>query len=151
GEASRLDISGLVNTYTNQTYEYSLLYPSAWPAKSTDRTDREVLISSSTGEFYTITVLPNPNRLTPIDFYASQAEPGTNTALVQSYSHETWAGVMTPDSLKVYLTRNEGDPQKQTVMYVLEYHLNTKKDLNFISSMQMMLRSFVFTDLSFVR
>lgn len=152
GDANRLDVSGLVNIYTNQSYEYSLLYPSAWPAKSTDRTDREVMISSSTGEFFTITVQPNPNRLSPVDWYANQAaQAGSDTSQLQSFSYETWSGVMTPDSLRVYLTRNDGDPQKQTVMYVLEYHLNTKKELNVITTMQMMLRSFVFTDLSFVR
>lgn len=151
GEQSRLDVSGLVNTYTNQTYQYSLLYPSSWVAQSTDRTDREVMISSASGEFFTITVQPNPNRLTPVDWYVSQASPGVDTSRMQSFSYDTWSGVMTDDSLNIYLARNEGDPQKQTVMYVLKYNLNTKNELNFVSTLQMMLRSFIFTDLSFVK
>lgn len=151
GEQSRLDVSGLMNTYTNQTYQYSLLYPSSWVAQSTDRTDREVMISSASGEFFTITVQPNPNRLTPVDWYVSQAAPGADTSRLQSFSYDTWSGVMTDDSLNVYLTRNEGDPQKQTVMYVLKYNLNTKNELNFVTTLQMMLRSFIFTDLSFVK
>lgn len=151
GEQSRLDVSGLVNTYTNQTYQYSFLYPSSWVAQSTDRTDREVMISSASGEFFTITVQPNPNRLTPVDWYVGQAAPGTDTSRLQSFSYDTWSGVMTEDSLNVYLTRNEGDPQKQTVMYLLKYNLNTKNELNFVTTMQMMLRSFIFTDLSFVK
>lgn len=151
GEQSRLDVSGLVNTYTNQTYQYSLLYPSSWVAQSTDRTDREVMISSASGEFFTITVQPNPNRLTPVDWYVSQASPGVDTSRMQSFSYDTWSGVMTEDSLNVYLTRNEGDPQKQTVMYLLKYNLNTKNELNFVTTLQMMLRSFIFTDLSFVK
>lgn len=151
GEQSRLDVSGLVNTFTNQTYQYSHLYPSSWVAQSTDRTDREVMISSASGEFFTMTVQPNPNRLTPVDWYVSQAAPGADTSRLQSFSYDTWSGVMTEDSLNVYLTRNEGDPQKQTVMYVLKYNLNTKNELNFITTLQMMLRSFIFTDLSFVK
>ncbi|MBI4253352.1 hypothetical protein HY623_04240 [Candidatus Uhrbacteria bacterium] len=151
GEQSRLDVSGLVNTYTNQTYQYSLLYPSSWVAQSTDRTDREVMISSASGEFFTITVQPNPNRLTPVDWYVSQAPPGADTSRLQSFSYDTWSGVMTDDSLHVYLTRSEGDPQKQTVMYQLKYNLNTKNELNFFTTLQMMLRSFIFTDLSFVK
>lgn len=151
GEQNRLDVSGLVNTYTNQTYQYALLYPSSWPAQTTDRTDRELMITSATGEFFTVTVVPNPNRLTPLDFYASQAEPGVDTSRLQSYTYDTWSGVMTENSLTVYMTRNEGAEAKQTVMYVMQYHLNTKNELNFIATMQMMLRSFIFTDLSFVK
>lgn len=150
-EQARLDVSGLVNTYTNQTFQYSLLYPSSWVAQSTDRTDREVMISSATGEFFTIAVEDNPNHLSPVDWYVKQASPGSDTARVQSFTYETWAGVMTADSQAVYLTRNETDPQKLTGMYVLKYNLNTKNELNFITTMQMMLKSFVFTDLSFVK
>lgn len=151
-EQSRLDVSGLVNTYTNQTFQYSLLYPSSWVAKSTDpTTDREVMLSSATGEFFTITVVDNPNRLSPVDWYASQAAPGSDTSRLQSFTYETWSGVMTTDSQTVYVTRNNGTMEKQTLLYVLKYNLNTENELNFISTMQMMLRSFVFTDLSFVK
>lgn len=151
-EQSRLDVSGLVNTYTNQTFQYSLLYPSSWVAKSTDpTTDREVMISSATGEFFTITVVDNPNRLSPVDWYASQAAPGSDTSRLQSFTYETWSGVMTTDSQTVYVTRNNGTMEKQTLLYILKYNLNTENELNFISTMQMMLRSFVFTDLSFVK
>ncbi|MBI4599556.1 hypothetical protein HY732_01395 [Candidatus Uhrbacteria bacterium] len=147
----RLDVSGLVNSYINQTFKYSLLYPSSWVAKANDRTDREVMISSASGEFFTISVEDNPNKLSPVDWYTTVASPGADSSRLQTFSHDTWSGVMTEDSLTVFLTRNEKDPQKQGLLTVIKYNLNTKNELSFMTTFQMMLRSFLFTDLSFVK
>lgn len=148
---ARLDVSGLVNTYTNQTFKYSLLYPSSWVAKAVDSSDRDVMISSASGEFFTVSVQDNPNKLSPVDWVTTVAAPGTDSSRLQSFSYDTWSGVMAENSQEVYLTRNEKNPQKQTLMYVVKYNLNTKNELNFVTTFQMMLRSFRFTDLSFVK
>lgn len=147
----RLDVSGIVNTFINQTFKYSLLYPSSWVAKAVDRTDREVMISSASGEFFTISVHDNTNKLSPVDWYTSVVAPGGDSSRLQSFAHDTWSGVMTEDSLTVYLTRNEKNPETQQLMYVVTYNLNAQNELNFITTFQMMLRSFLFTDLSFVK
>jgi len=148
---ARLEVSGLVNKYTNQTFKYALLYPASWVAKANDRSDREVMISTASGEFFTITVEDNPNHLSPVDWYTTVVAPGSDSSRLQSFSFDTWAGVMTEDSMTVYLTRNEKDPTKQTLMYVFHYNLNKNTELNYMTTFQMMLRSFVFTDLSFVK
>ncbi len=147
----RLDVSGLVNTYSNQTFKYSLLYPSSWVAKAVDRTDREVMISSASGEFFTITVEDNTNKLSPVDWYTSVVAPGGDSSRLQSFAYDTWSGVMTEDSLTVYLTRNEKNPQTQALLYVIKYNLNAQSELNYITTFQTMLRSFLFTDLSIVK
>ena len=149
---TRLDVSGIVNTYTNQTFKYSLLYPSSWVAKAVDPTnDREVMISSASGEFFTITVLDNPNKLSPVDWYTTVVAPGGDTARLQSFAYDTWSGVMTEDSLVVYLTRNEKDAVVVPLMYMVKYNLNTNNEIQLLTTFQMMLRSFIFTDLSFVK
>jgi cytoskeletal protein RodZ len=148
---ARLDVSGIVNTYVNQTFKYSLLYPSSWVAKAVERTDREVMISSASGEFFTISAQDNPNKLSPVDWYTTVASPGGDSSRMQSFAYDTWSGVMTEDSLTVYLIRNDKNPQTQTLMYVIKYNLNTKNELALMATFQMLLRSFLFTDLSFVK
>ncbi|MDP2631115.1 MAG: hypothetical protein Q8P56_06970 [Candidatus Uhrbacteria bacterium] len=149
---TRLDVSGIVNTYTNQTFKYALLYPSSWVAKANDPTsNREVMISSASGEFFTISVQDNSNKLSPVDWYTTVVTSAGDTSRLQSFAYDTWSGVMTEDSLTVYLTRNEKDSQAPPLMYVIKYSLNTKNEVNFITTFQMMLRSFIFTDLSFVK
>lgn len=149
---TRLDVSGIVNTYTNQTYKYALLYPASWVAKAVEPADnREVMISSASGEFFTISVQDNSNKLSPVDWYTTVVTPGGDTSRLQSFAYDTWSGVMTEDSLTVYLTRNEKSLETPPLMYVIKYSLNTKNEINFITTFQMMLRSFIFTDLSFVK
>lgn len=149
---TRLDVSGIVNTYTNQAFKYALLYPASWVAKAVDPTNnREVMISSASGEFFTISVQDNPNKLSPVDWYTTVVTPGGDTSRLQSFAYDTWSGVMTEDSLTVYLTRNEKNLEAPPLMYVIKYSLNTKNEINFITTFQMMLRSFIFTDLSFVK
>ncbi len=150
-EQSRIDVSGLVNTFTNSSYRYSLLYPSSWVANATDQTNREVMISAATGEYFTLTAEENQNGLSPIDWYTTKVSPGSDSSRLQSFAYDTWAGVMTEDSQTVYLVKNDKTPEGRAVIFVFKYNVNTKNELNFISTMQMMLRSFTFTDLSFVK
>ncbi|MBI4239780.1 hypothetical protein HY620_02250 [Candidatus Uhrbacteria bacterium] len=150
-QGARLDTSGLVNTYTNQTFKYSLYYPSSWIAKPVNAAEKEVVLSTASGEFFSITAEDNPDHLSALEWYTKVVSPQENNAQVQTSTSDTWTAVKSLDALTVYITRNTARDRDGGIVIVLKYNINTKRSLEFASTFQMMLQSFIFTDLSFTR
>lgn len=151
-DGARLEISGRVTPYTNPTFSYSLYYPSSWSARAVNDSDREVVISSALGEFISVKVQDNPQSLGAIDWYVALVDPSADTSQLQTLSFNNWTGVMAPDGLAAYLVKTD-ETGKVIAPYVYSflYNQNTSAQPQFQTSFRMMLRSFVFTDLSFVR
>lgn len=151
--ASHLDSSILTHAYTNKTFKYRLLYPAAWVAKAVNASEREVIFTSATGEFISLSVEDNPQSLSPLDWYVTKQDPGVNPAQLQSRVGETWTGIIGMDGRTVYFMRKseKGAGSTAPLMYTLQYNVNSKTEVNFISTFQMMVQSFIFTDLTFVK
>ncbi len=150
-QGARLETSGLINTFTNQTFKYSLFYPSSWIAKAVNVAEKEIVISSATGEFFSVIVQDNPDHLSALDWYSKVVSPQVNTAKIQTLTSDTWVAAMSEDKMSVYITKNTDAAKNGAIVVVIKYNPNTKNEINFSSTMQMMLKSFVFTDLSFTR
>lgn len=151
--SSRLDLSVLTHTYTNQPFKYRTLYPAAWVAKAVNATEREVIFTSATGEFISLTVEDNPQGLTPLDWYITTKEPGINPSQLQTITGDTWTGVVSTDGRNIFISRRaeKGISSSAPLMYTLAYNLNTKNEVHFLTTFQMMMKSFTFTDLTFIK
>ncbi len=149
---SKIETSGLVSTYKNPAFKYSFLYPSSWTVKAIDKTNKEVLVTSSTGEYYSVTVQDNPQKLSAVEWYTTVKSPGATSTSLQTMDYYTWSGVMSEDGLEVYLTpKNDKGQTVGANIFVITYHPGSLKELNFIATFQMLIKSFLFTDLSFVK
>ncbi|MDO8571845.1 MAG: hypothetical protein Q7R79_04155 [bacterium] len=153
-ESARLEASGLVSNYQNKMYNYSFLYPAAFTVNMVNQTAREIMVAgASTGEFFSIKVEDNPNALSVVGWYASiEKIDGDDTATLQLIERDTWSGVMSKDGLTVYLvpknTTPTADAGKQPLVYTIHYDLNKKTDANLLETFQVILKSFVFLELS---
>jgi len=136
-EESKLAASGVVNVYTNPTYAYSFFYPSSWLARAIPETDnQEVLVITNTGEFFSSTVINNPEKLNPIAWYLQQSPQTEESSLYPSIINNQEA-VWNPDHLTVYIA-------KEDKIYILSYNVGTEKQANFKATFQSLINSFQF-------
>lgn len=140
GESAKLETSGIVSTYQNKDFNYSFLYPAAFTVNSVNQTAREIMIAgASTGEFFSLKVEENQNKLSPADWYAS-LEKGVDISTLQSFDRDTWTGVASKDGLTVYLASKK----EASFLYVIHYDLNKKTEANLLETFLMLVKSFSF-------
>ncbi len=145
GDRARLVDSSVALNYKNQTYRYSFLYPSKMIASPSNNSEREVILSSSTGELFSVMVQDNPQRLVPLDWYKTQVSKNGSVDGVAPLSYNGWTGVMGPDNRTVFLTPADNTKQIQSpILVVISYNPNTQTQLHFIRTFQLVLRSFNF-------
>lgn len=131
----RIEDSGLVLTYTNPTFNYSILYPKVWMARGLDETNREVLFTSATGEFVQVIVEENLEHLPVLDWYLAKS-PGMTAAEVHTVVTKTGLqGIQSPDGLTAYFSYGD-------YIFAIAYNVGTKTELNFKTTFEMMVRSF---------
>lgn len=151
-QGAMLEGSGLTNQYTNRTFGYTIQYPSTWVAGKVNASENDALINAPTGEFVSIQVKDNVEGLTAIDWYSKVVVPGVETQKVITAHGDTWDAALSEDNLTVYLTKKGPLPKNsKPVTIIITYNLNTKNELNFLTTFQTMVQSFVFSDLSFVK
>ncbi len=151
-DGARLEISGLVSPFTNRTFSYSLFYPASWSARAANQSDKELVIGSATGEFFSVAVQDNPSQLSAVDWYVSFIDPSADTSTLKTLSLNNWSAVLNPTSRAAYLVKIDATGAiLAPYVYVLSYNPNTSAETQFQTTFMMMVRSFVFTDLSFVR
>ena len=136
-DEAKLATSGLINVYTNPTYSYSFFYPASWLARAIPETgNQEVLVITNTGEFFSITVENNPERLMPVDWYVKQS-PDTDKNLLFETIVNNESAVWNPEHLTVYVTKDDR-------VYILSYNVGTEKHANFKTIFEMIINSFQF-------
>lgn len=131
----KLEETNLVKIYTNQAHQYSIFYPASWSARALDETQREIMFTSTTGEFMQVIVEDNPTRTPLMDWYLAEA-PGTNPAEVGTAATKNGLiGIKSPDGLTAYFV--SGDK-----IYAISYNVGIKTELNYKSTFEMMVKSF---------
>ncbi len=135
----RLDTSGLVRLYTNTNWSYALLYPTNWLAQASDTSARTVLFTPAnpTGEFIQVLVEDNPSKLTARNYYLS-LNPGLTASAVESVVVNGLEGVRSADGENVYLAKNDK-------IYVVRYSVGALTQVNFMTTFEMMFKSFRLT------
>jgi len=137
-----ISLSGLINVYTNPTWQYKFFYPAGWLVKALPETEnRQIMVVTNTGEFFEILVEDNNGQLSPKDWYLEKS-PGVNPLLIKEDIVGGLNGAWSADGLNLYLSK--GDK-----IYILSYDVGTETLANFKSTFQMLIKSFGFINSSF--
>ncbi|OQX71182.1 hypothetical protein B6D52_02385 [Candidatus Parcubacteria bacterium 4484_255] len=136
-ESDKIATSGMINIYTNPTFAYSFFYPASWLARAIPETNnQEVLVITNTGEFFSVTVENNPEKLNPKDWYLRQA-PDVDSDLLFETVVNNQSAIWSQDHLTIYIS-------KEDKVYILSYMVGTSEEANFKSTFQMLINSFQF-------
>jgi len=135
---SLLETSGLVNKYTNPLFNYEILHPSAWLARPTDQSLREVIFQSATGEYVEVLVEDNTEKLDLVQWYLTQSPAADLNQLTRETTKQGYDALVSPDKLTSYLA----DKNNLDKVYVITYNIGNKTLVNFLTTFAMMKNSF---------
>lgn len=146
GESALLKNSGLVDIFSNTTYQYTFFYPKLpdeWAVGVVDQSQKEVLATAATGEYISVRVEDNPQKLSVLDWYTMVYATGKPAESMQSMFFGQWNALMREDGMVYYLVRKDERGGTLTpYVYVLSYTSNAKKELNYFTTFQMLVKSF---------
>jgi hypothetical protein len=135
---SKLETSGLVNRYTNPIFNFEILYPASWLARPEDQSLKVVLFMTSTEEFMKISVEDNLEKLDLVNWYL-RLSPGADLNLLEKITTKKgYEALASPDKLTYYIL----DPNTQDKVYAINYNIGTLNEINFSTTLQMMIGSF---------
>lgn len=130
--------SDLVETYDNQDYDYTIAYPAQWMADTIAEEPENVIFNSndlsSAGEFIEVIVETNPYGFKALDWYLEQNQDVAATQL-EEVEVNNLEGVLSVDGYTVYFADDD-------YIYAITYSYGSKKEVNFISTFEMMYKSF---------
>jgi len=135
-EEESIAVAGLISVYTDSVFNYSFFYPKTWLAKIIPETDnREVMITTNTNEFFTITVADNQEKLSPLEWYKKQS-PGTSENLKEIVVNGL-SCLFSPDRLTIYIADSDR-------IYAFSYKIGLEQKASFKSTFRMMINSWQF-------
>ncbi|MFN3301821.1 MAG: hypothetical protein ACK413_02225 [Patescibacteria group bacterium] len=139
GYGAKLADSNLIKIYTNETFGYSLFYPSSFIVKVMPESgDKEVIISSEIGEFFSLVVQENPEMLPVEEWYKKQiSELGIEKLTKTKVDNEE--AIWSLDGLTLYIG-------KKDKIFVFSYNIGGQTTANFKSTYLMMVKSFKFLE-----
>lgn len=133
--AVKLDQAGLVKLYTNDVQKFSFYYPSSWVVNAPDADGAETLVTTGTGENFSVSVKENADNKTSWEWYTQNISHDYNpnsVSIVQISGHEA---IKTLDGLQAYLAVGGK-------VYLITYNLNTESVIRYPSIFAMMLDHF---------
>lgn len=136
-----LETNGLVTRYKNALHDYTILHPASWISGATDDTEKEVLLTSDTGEFVEVLIEDNLAALTSSQWYEREFQAYPD---LQSYTTITIDGVeavLGATGSTVYIADNER-------IFLIHYNFANREDVNFVSTFTMMYKSFTLEEVS---
>ncbi|MBD3359474.1 MAG: hypothetical protein GF365_02090 [Candidatus Buchananbacteria bacterium] len=136
--SSLLMNSGLVNTYSNPTFNYQILYLATWVARPTDQSLQEIVFQSATGERVVVLVEANPDNLSLPEWYLQQSSLSNISDLESETTRKGYQVLISPDKLTYYLV----DQQDLSTVYIINYQIDNKTSINFLTTFKMMVNSF---------
>jgi hypothetical protein len=136
--SSLLANSGLVNTYSNPTFNYQILYLATWVARPTDQSLQEIIFQSATGERVVVLVEENPDNLSLAEWYLNQSPLSSISDLTSKTTRKGYQVLLSPDKLTYYLV----DQKDLARIYVINYQIDNKTSINFLTTFEMMVNSF---------
>lgn len=132
--STRLTEDPNASAFVNETYGYTILYPSRWVAGQLDESDVDILFTAETGEFVEVTVGSNPKQQTAKQWYLEQF-PDIDGSDLETFEAAGGIGVKSIDGLTGYLTSGE-------TIFVVTYNIGTRSQANFLTTFDMMLHTF---------
>ncbi len=136
GGVAQLADSGLVKFFTNDKQNYSILYLVAFGLDLVDATSTtKIAFTVSTGERFVVTVLPNDNQLSPLNYYLNAHPEVPITGISAISSRGGFSGVRSPDGLETILAANGQ-------LYSFVYDVGGNITKRFAATYNMMINSF---------
>lgn len=128
--------SGNVDEYSNEEFAYKVFYPQKWVYKALDGSNREVIFTSTTGEFIEVLVDDNIENLTLEEWYEKQfgREELTKASTVSTHK-EALTGIRSFDRRNVYFLVNNK-------IYGLIHNIGAKQLIDYGVTFDMMVKSF---------
>lgn len=147
GSRAKLIDSSIAHVYKNKLFNYSFLYPTKMLASPSNNSEKEVILSSSTGELISITVKDNPQRLFALDWYKTEVTKNGSTDETTQLSGADLQGVVSPDGRTVFITPfNASQQVSRPIIIILSYNLNSQTEMNFLTTFKMLIKSFSFVE-----
>lgn len=128
----KLDEAGLVKAYSSSSAGASFYYPSSWVVSTSPQNQNETLITSDTGENFSITSSENPNGLTSWEWYSQNVSYDFNKDNVDIITVAGHEAVRTLDGLRVYVAYGN------KVLSIV-YNLNTAGAVNYPNVFSLLL------------
>ncbi len=122
--------------YENKTFNYSILYPKSWTAKSL-AADATVVFGAADDSIIQVSVQDNPDKAGILSWYETSF-PGTTATYDQLISANGWDGIMGTDNLNFYLTDS-----KHNNIYVVSYIPAVSGRIAYPNIFKMMINSLV--------
>lgn len=132
----KLTANPAIALYENKTFNYSVLYPSAWQA-SANGGDDSMMFKSADNQFFQIIVQPNTAKQSLDEWYMDQLDV-TTVNESDRLSGANWQGLKSADGLTLYLM-----DANQKNIFTLAYNPGESNLLSYINIFDLMIRSFV--------
>lgn len=129
--------SGLVQTYQNQNFGYSLWYPASWVAVPKDTETREVDFTAPSGESIIVTVISNSDNKSLQDWYLANIPNAKPDDIKPIDTKAGQSGIQSEDRLTAYFSKDGN-------IFEIKYNLGSQCTIEFRSTFGMMVRSLVF-------
>lgn len=138
--STTLEQAGLVKPYTPASGEFSIYYPSSWVVSVSPQNPNETLVTSDTGENFSITRSDNPNNLTSWEWYSQNVSYDFNKENVDiiTVGNKQKEAVRTLDGLRVYVANGNK-------VYSIVYNLNTAGAVLYPNVFSLLLSKFSFS------
>lgn len=128
--------SGNVDEYANEEFAYKVFYPQKWVYKALDGSNREVIFTSTTGEFIEVLVDDNIENLTLEEWYGKQfGQEELEKASTVLTHKEVLTGIRSFDRRNVYFLVNNK-------IYGLIHNIGAKQLIDYGVTFDMMVKSF---------
>lgn len=142
-----LEDSIFIDRYDSVLFDYSFLYPAAWPARSVNPDETDVILSASTGEFVEVQVYENTESLSVIDWYTQQSPDIQPSQLEPITLKSGLRGIRTIDGLTYVVVQPVAttivpDDQRKNLIYVVSYNPGSRVELSFRKTFEMIIASF---------
>jgi len=136
--SSKLQETNLITTFTNNNYNYTIYYLKDWVAKALTSDYKEVMFTSSLGEFVEVIVEENPLGLSSIEWYRQYVN--VDVSALETLEISGVAAIKSIDGLNTYLAVGSR-------IYNIHYNIGTSQEKVFETTYKMMLKSFTLTNL----
>lgn len=133
-----LEQAGFVKPYTPASAEFSIYYPSSWVVSVSPQNPNETLVTSDTGENFSITRSDNPNSLTSWEWYSQNVSYDFNKENVDIITVAKKEAVRTLDGLRVYVV-------DKNHAYSIVYNLNAAGAVQYPNVFALLLNKFSFS------
>lgn len=130
-----LESSEIIQKYENKSYNYSIFYPAKWSARALDQTNREVIFTSSNGDFIEVLIEDNPELYSAKTWYLKHFPDITSAQVKTITTRDGMQGVKSVEGTTAYFSNGY-------LIYAITYNIGTKTVLDYNSAYEMMIKSF---------